>query len=148
MLFTQVGAELCSGCPDLPKLLLVHSHQLLLCLAQFPALLFKDFYMQGQRGKKKKRRRNITEDQKIHILHKAPFPVLHAVEQPLPPSSLPCCSEGFTFAQGSFFCVFSILRQVGWPSYKRWERIGHRDPHCFLMGGFMGLHEGSALKRS
>lgn len=50
--------------------------------------------------------------------------------------------------KGAFSCVFSILRQVGWPSYKRWERIGHRDPHCFLMGGFMGLHEGSALKRS
>lgn len=49
MLFTKVEAQLGPGCSDLPKSQVVHSHQLLSRLAEFPALLFKGFVMQGQK---------------------------------------------------------------------------------------------------
>lgn len=146
MLFTQVGAKLGSGCSDLPKLLLVHLHQLLLCLAQLPALLFKDFCMQGQRGKKK--RRNMTEDEKIHILHKVPFLMVHAVEPPLPPSSAMLTAMLF---RGFYLCTKEpgavcspSLGRVGSQASRDGKELGTE----VLMGGFMGLHEGSAHKRS
>lgn len=68
MLFTKVEAQLGPGCSDLPKSQVVHSHQLLSCLAEFPALLFKGFVMQGQKT-----------GQKIHMLREDPFLMLRAV---------------------------------------------------------------------
>lgn len=102
--------------------------------------------MQGQRGKKK--RRNMTEDEKIHILHKVPFLMVHAVEPPLPPSSAMLTAMLF---RGFYLCTKEpgavcspSLGRVGSQASRDGKELGTE----VLMGGFMGLHEGSAHKRS